>query len=195
MNIPLSPCVPENLVSRDGFSRPVPRQPAHLHTQTESGAYLRDSSRVPSQVKHSKTLTAKFNHWSTRCLTNVSSAVGKVTPTGEQACFITDGRSDTNNLVTTKTCATGSLAVILTSHHPQSPHHFKKVGSTSVRRPLLAPIYGDVPLVSLYPACGPSSHGTCCCCCLHIKNRSDLYPVPFSFLLFKTKKRISVVTS
>ena len=41
-NIPLSPCVPENLVSRDGFSRPVPRQPAHLHTQAESGAYLRD---------------------------------------------------------------------------------------------------------------------------------------------------------
>ena len=47
MNLPLSPCVPENLVSRDGFSRPVPRQPAHLHTQAESGAYLRDSSRVP----------------------------------------------------------------------------------------------------------------------------------------------------
>ena len=46
-NIPLSPCVPENLVSRDGFSRPVPRQPAHLHTQAEFGAYLRDSSRVP----------------------------------------------------------------------------------------------------------------------------------------------------
>ena len=39
-NIPLSPCVPENLVSRDGFSRPVPRQPAHLHTLAESGAYL-----------------------------------------------------------------------------------------------------------------------------------------------------------
>ena len=36
--IPLSPCVPENLVSRDGFSRPVPRQPAHLHPQAESGA-------------------------------------------------------------------------------------------------------------------------------------------------------------
>ena len=30
-NILLSPCVPENLVSRDGFSRLVPRQPAHLH--------------------------------------------------------------------------------------------------------------------------------------------------------------------
>ena len=47
MNILLSPYVPENLVSRDGFSRPVPRQPAHFHTQAESGAYLRDSSRVP----------------------------------------------------------------------------------------------------------------------------------------------------
>ena len=39
--------MPENLVSRDGFSRPVPRQPAHPHTQAESGAYSRDSSRVP----------------------------------------------------------------------------------------------------------------------------------------------------
>ena len=39
-NIPLSPCVPENLVSRDGFSRPVPRQPAHLHTQAESACLL-----------------------------------------------------------------------------------------------------------------------------------------------------------
>ena len=40
--------MPENLVSRDGFSRPVPRQPAHFHTtHAESGAYLRDSSRVP----------------------------------------------------------------------------------------------------------------------------------------------------
>ena len=45
-SIPLSPCVPENLVSRDGFSRPVPRQPARFHTQAEFGAYLRDSSRV-----------------------------------------------------------------------------------------------------------------------------------------------------
>ena len=39
--------VRENLVSRDGFSRPVPHQPAHLHTQAESGTYLRYSSRVP----------------------------------------------------------------------------------------------------------------------------------------------------
>ena len=37
----------ENLVSRNGFGSPVPRKPAHLHTQAKSGAYLRDSSRVP----------------------------------------------------------------------------------------------------------------------------------------------------
>ena len=47
MNISLSPFAPENLVSRDGFGSSVPRQLAHLHTQAESGAYLRDSSRVP----------------------------------------------------------------------------------------------------------------------------------------------------
>ena len=46
-NIPLSAFVPENLVSRDGFGSLVARQPARLHTQAESGAYLRDSSRVP----------------------------------------------------------------------------------------------------------------------------------------------------
>ena len=39
--------MPENLVSRDGYGSPVLRQPVHLHTQAESGAYLRDSSRVP----------------------------------------------------------------------------------------------------------------------------------------------------
>ena len=47
MNVSLFPFAPENLVSRDGLSSPVARQPAHLHTQAESGAYLRDSSRVP----------------------------------------------------------------------------------------------------------------------------------------------------
>ena len=39
INISLSAFVPENLVSRDGFGSPVPRQPAHLQTQAESGAY------------------------------------------------------------------------------------------------------------------------------------------------------------
>ena len=47
MNISLFTFAPENLVSRDSFGIPVPRQPAHLHTQAEYGAYLRDSSRVP----------------------------------------------------------------------------------------------------------------------------------------------------
>ena len=47
MNISLSAFVPENLVSLDRFGSPVPRQPAHLYTPAESGAYLRDSSRVP----------------------------------------------------------------------------------------------------------------------------------------------------
>ena len=49
MNISLSPFAPENLISRDGFGSSVPRQPAHLHTQAESDAYLRDLSRVPRQ--------------------------------------------------------------------------------------------------------------------------------------------------
>ena len=47
MNISLSAFVPENLVSRDGFDSPVPRQSDHLHPQAGSGAYLRDASRVP----------------------------------------------------------------------------------------------------------------------------------------------------
>ena len=33
INIFLSAFAPENLVSRGGFGSPVPRQPAHLHTQ------------------------------------------------------------------------------------------------------------------------------------------------------------------
>ena len=44
----LSPFAPDNAFSRDGFGSPVPRQPANLHTQAESGAYLlRNSSRFP----------------------------------------------------------------------------------------------------------------------------------------------------
>ena len=39
MNFSLSAFAPENLVSRDGFGSPVPRQPAHLHTLAESGAH------------------------------------------------------------------------------------------------------------------------------------------------------------
>ena len=48
MNISLSSAfTPENLISRHGFGSPVPRQPVHLHTQTESSVYLWDFSRVP----------------------------------------------------------------------------------------------------------------------------------------------------
>ena len=47
MSISLPAFAPENLVSRNGFGSPVPRQRAYLHTLAESGAYLRDSSRVP----------------------------------------------------------------------------------------------------------------------------------------------------
>ena len=47
INISLSPFAPENLISRDGLGSPVPRQPAHLHTQAKPGSYLRESSRFP----------------------------------------------------------------------------------------------------------------------------------------------------
>ena len=47
IDISLSAFTPENMVPRDGFRSPVPRQPPRLHTQAESGAYLRNSSRVP----------------------------------------------------------------------------------------------------------------------------------------------------
>ena len=40
MNISLSRFAPENLVSRDGFGRPVPLQPAHFHTQAKSSFYI-----------------------------------------------------------------------------------------------------------------------------------------------------------
>ena len=66
-NIPLSPCVPENLVSRDGFSRPVPRQPAHPHTQAESGIMTFDTPiwlilcvTVASSVSSCKDSTIKI---------------------------------------------------------------------------------------------------------------------------------------
>ena len=47
MSISLSPFAPENLVSRDDSGSPVSRQPAHLHTQAEFGAYLWDISQFP----------------------------------------------------------------------------------------------------------------------------------------------------
>ena len=50
MIISLSAFAPESFVSRDGFDGPVPRQAAHLYTQAESSAYVRDSSRVTAFI-------------------------------------------------------------------------------------------------------------------------------------------------
>ena len=48
INIALSAFAPENLVSRDGFGSPVPRQPAHLHAEAESGTgFLSSSAAAP----------------------------------------------------------------------------------------------------------------------------------------------------
>ncbi|CAM9637140.1 unnamed protein product [Ascophyllum nodosum] len=55
MNISLSAFALESLVSRDGFGSPVPRQPADLYTQAESGAYLRDFSRFPRRQQSIQT--------------------------------------------------------------------------------------------------------------------------------------------
>ena len=142
MNIPLSPCVPENLVSRDGFSRPVLRQPAHLHTQAESDAYLRDSSRVPRR----------------RPFMKPPYAIGSVPSLSGHAISY----------------RWRSLPRVRRHKASKSQGSFERV------------LPWQVTMVQLICCC--------CCCCLHIKNRSDLYPVPFSFLLFKAKKRISVVT-
>ena len=48
MNISLSPFASENMVPRAGSGSLVSCQPAHLHAQAESGAYLQlNSSRFP----------------------------------------------------------------------------------------------------------------------------------------------------
>ena len=48
-----------NLASRDEFGSPVPRQPAHLYTQAESGAYLHFNYSI--NMIHSITLlTVQF---------------------------------------------------------------------------------------------------------------------------------------
>ena len=57
--------MPENFVSRDGFSRPVPRQPAPLHTQADidhdvflsEGFQLRDELSDLGEVLSNEHLT------------------------------------------------------------------------------------------------------------------------------------------
>ena len=50
MNIFLSPSAPENLVSRDGLGSLVPRQPVHLHTQTEIWCLLKGFLPISAAV-------------------------------------------------------------------------------------------------------------------------------------------------
>ena len=61
MNISLSAFAPENLVSRDGFGSPVPRQPAHLHTQAESGAVIVYGQHFP-QIMGQSGMVANSAH-------------------------------------------------------------------------------------------------------------------------------------
>ena len=62
MSISLSPFAFENLVSRDGFGSPVPRQSAHLHTQAESGVYY--SSRFPRRTASINLFKPPYPIWS-----------------------------------------------------------------------------------------------------------------------------------
>ena len=55
--ISLSAFPAENFVSRDEFGSPVPRQPAHLHTQAESGAY-----GIPPEFRGGVHLFIKCRH-------------------------------------------------------------------------------------------------------------------------------------
>ena len=159
MNISLFAFVPESLVSRDGFGIPVSPQPAHLQTQAESGAYLRDSSQVPRR--------RPFIY------------LNRHTPSGQSRVY--------------RVMRLRTVGVHCRESAGTGPVNLKVVpnGCCLGRSPWTnqyAPLF-PTPTIGMEWACG------CCCCCLHIKNRSDLYPVPFSFLLFKAKKRISVVTS
>ena len=68
---PVRVLAPENLVSRDGFGSPAPRQPTHLHTLAEPGPCLRDSSRVPGRRPffrlHNILLTQILVQYTVRC--------------------------------------------------------------------------------------------------------------------------------
>ena len=54
---------PENLVSRDGFGSPVPRQPAHLHTQAKSGGYKQILSACDRRQRLTLDSYKKSKNW------------------------------------------------------------------------------------------------------------------------------------
>ena len=75
-DVSLSAFAPEKWVSQDGFGSPVPRQPAHLHTLAESGAYLRDFSRVWTSrpASASSFFTLKLDRLFTHVIIPISAA-------------------------------------------------------------------------------------------------------------------------
>ena len=58
MDISLSPFAPENLISRDDFDSPVPRQPVHFHKRAESGTGFLLSSAAAASVPGNEELEA-----------------------------------------------------------------------------------------------------------------------------------------
>ena len=67
----------EKLVSRDGFGSPVPRQPAHLRTQADSGAYIWTGFLPSSAVASTflfKVLVCTGDYWLYSSISNSTSA-------------------------------------------------------------------------------------------------------------------------
>ena len=116
----------EKFVSRDGFGRPVPRQPAHLHTQAESDAYLRDSSRVPRRRSF-----IYFNHHTP----SGQSRVYRVTQlrTDGVHCRESTGTGPVNLKVVPYGCCLGrSPQTILICASLSHTHYWYKVGMLKV---------------------------------------------------------------
>ena len=126
MDIFLSPFARENLVSRDGFGSPVPRQSAYLHTQAECGAYLRNSSRVPRQPpfiylnRHTPSDQSRV-YWVTQLRT------------GGVHCLESTGTGSVNLKVVPNGCCLGRSRCASLSH----THYWYEVGMLKV--PSLVP--------------------------------------------------------
>ena len=164
--------MPENLVSRDGFDSPVPRQPARLHTYSDRlnlvltyGIPLEFRGGVHIFIYNRHTPSGHAIAYRWHSLPRVRRH-GASKPQGSSERVLPWQ-------VTMDKIIFASL-----SH----THYWYEVGMSKV------------PYCTVFHVIRIRTCYCCCCCCLHIKNRSDLYPVPFSFLLFKAKKRISVVT-
>ena len=91
MNISLSSLAPENVVSRDGFDCPVPRQPANIHTHAESGTTREVFNLIPVFMV-TKSYT-KILNFSTRfscqhfAVEDFVTLLGKNIVDGEMSCL------------------------------------------------------------------------------------------------------------